>query len=144
MRWKLVFLFGCGMLVLTYASFWETAQASRTNEKLLGVAAVFAAWAIAWVPRMRQAKRQPYTTTDWLNGSNYIIAKGRTHPFDNQRSRWFPLVLAVVSVLILPPPYNGRISLFAQRVLALIIVATIGLVELFRKPRTEQSAPNSP
>ena len=127
------------MLVLVYAIFWETDKESRTIEKILGVAAVFAAWAIVAIPRMRQAKRQPYTTTDWL--------KGRRPPFNqNPLSRWaalLVLVLSAVRVLILPPPYYGRVSLVAQRLLALIIVAIIGLVELFQKPRTEQSAPNS-
>ncbi len=52
------------------------------------------------------------------------------------------VVLSAARLLFLTPPY-GRSSLFAQRLLLLIIVAIIGLVELIPKPRTEQSAPHS-
>jgi hypothetical protein len=136
MRPKLILLFVCGMLLLTYALFLETAKPVRIVESLIGLGAVATAGGIDVFSRRSQERRQPYTTTDWLKGR-------RPLPSPNPIGRWaWALMLVLAAARLVVFDRDERIGNFIQRLL-ILNYAAIGGIELFRKPRTEQSPPNS-
>lgn len=64
MRWNLIFIYLAGVLLWAYGAFWESGKPARTGELVLGLAALIAVTSIIEAARIRQARSQPYTTTD--------------------------------------------------------------------------------
>jgi len=130
---KLLFVAG-GVLTLC-AWFLEPAPgAVRLTLLLTGAIAVIAAGGIDSVFKSREARRQPYTTTDWLKGS--------PTPGGRPRSRllrtWLWIAAWAASVAQLEFTLS-HIRQFTAPFQIVVYYLLIGL-ELFHQPKTQVTA----
>lgn len=134
MRRVLISVYVVGLLLLVCASLLETNTRLAIAAVLLGGFAIVTAGLIDGISRQRQARRQPYTTTDWL--------KGGRPPGSRPQSRlrgWLYLgamICWTAMFVFLGDPAHAGVGHFANGLVVAIYAVLIG-VDLFRRAPTE-------
>ena len=135
MRWSLVFIYVAGAFLFAYGAFAESNKQRHFIEMAAGAAALILSSGIDQAAKVRQARRQPYTTTDWLKGK-------RPPGGSNPRLRlWLWVITGCCSgaQLVLQPP-GGRTGVYLRTVLIAAFLAA-GSLSLFEKPRMPTAGP---
>ncbi len=126
MRQTAVALYVLGTLVLVYALLATGAKPDKVAV-LVGAIPVLVASVINM--RLRRAKSQTYTTSDWLKGTHR-----RRNPLRSGLGL-LAVFFASVNVLLLDSTYSGSRHYFVAAFL-LVYVAIIG-IDLFETPGTQ-------